>query len=392
MSRHLAAALVSLLVAALPASAQEPITMGQVFALDSKVMEEPRRVIVWTPPGYDTGRARVPVLYLTDADRQFAHTVTTVEFLSRNGRAPAMMVVGIFNTDRTRDLTPYKDGTEQNDARLATAGGADRFLQFIEAELVPWIESRYRTEPFRLFAGHSFGGLFAVHALASRPGLFNATIAVSPTLAWRQGEPPRRIEQMLARNPTLKASLYVTLGDEGDVMQSGFDSLKTVLDKHAGRTFRWHMVSMKDEDHGSIVLRSHYDGLEAIFDGWRLPRAADGTYSGGLEAVESHYRSLSDRLGWKVLPPEVTVNLLGYGALGRKQVAEAVALFRLNVANYPDSANVYDSLGEGLEAAGQLREALEQYEEAVKRGEATSDPVLDEFRRHRDEVRRKLER
>lgn len=366
--------------------------MGQVFALDSKVMQEPRRVIVWTPPGYDNGRVRVPVLYLTDAERQFAHTVTTVEFLSRNGRAPAMMVVGIFNTDRTRDLTPYKDGTDENDVRLPTAGGADRFLQFIETELVPWVESRYRTEPFRLFAGHSFGGLFAAHALASRPGLFHATIAVSPTLAWRQGEPSRRIEQMLVANPTSRASLFVTLGDEGELMQSGFDRLKAVLEKHAGRSFRWHMVSMKDEDHGSIVLRSHYDGLEAIFDGWRLPRSPDGTFSGGLDGVESHYRAVSERLGWKVLPPEATVNLLGYAALGRKEVKEAIALFRLNVANYPDSANVYDSLGEGLEAAGELRDALVQYEEAVKRGEAAADPLLDAFRQHRDEVRRKLAR
>jgi predicted alpha/beta superfamily hydrolase len=353
-------------------------------------MQEPRRVIVWTPPQYDNGRARVPVLYLTDADRQFAHTVTTVEFLARNGRAPAMMVVGIFNTDRTRDLTPYKDGTDENDTRLPTAGGADRFLRFVETELVPWVEARYRTEPFRLFAGHSFGGLFAVHALASRPGLFNATIAVSPSLGWRQGEPSRRVEQMLVGNRLLKASLYVTLGDEGAAMQSGFDRLKAVLEKHAGRDLRWHLVSMKDEDHGSIVLRSHYDGLEKIFDGWRLPRGADGTFSGGLKAVESHYRALSDRLGWTVIPPEVTVNLLGYAALGQKQVAEAVALFRLNVANYPDSPNVYDSLGEGLEAAGQLRDALVQFEQAVTRGEATSDPALDIFRQHRDAARQKL--
>lgn len=389
MMRQLSASLFVFVLAAVPASAQEPVTLGQVFALDSKVMQEPRRVIVWTPPGYENGRARVPVLYLTDAERQFAHTVTTVEFLSRNGRAPAMVVVGIFNTDRTRDLTPYKDGTEENDARLPTSGGADRFLQFVETELVPWVESRYRTEPFRLFAGHSFGGLFAVHALATRPGLFNAVISVSPTLAWRQGEPTRRMERMLAGHRAVKASLYVTLGDEGDVMQSGFDRMKAVLEQHASPNLRWHMVSMKEEDHGSIVLRSHYNGIEAIFEGWQMPRSA-GAPSAGLDAVEAHYRKLSDRLGWTVLPSEPTVNLLGYAALRSKQVAEAVALFRLNVANYPDSANVYDSLGEGLEASGQLRAALENYEEAVKRGEASSDPGLAEFRRHRDALRQKL--
>jgi tetratricopeptide (TPR) repeat protein len=86
------------------------------------------------------------------------------------------------------------------------------------------------------------------------------------------------------------------------------------------------------------------------------------------------------------------VNLLGYAALGRDRAADAVALFRLNVKNYPDSPNVYDSLGEGLEAAGQLPEALEQYEEAVKRGESASDPALDIFRQHRDAAKQKLNR
>jgi predicted alpha/beta superfamily hydrolase len=389
MMRQLSASLFVFVLAAVPASAQEPVTLGQVFALDSRVMQEPRRVIVWTPPGYENGRARVPVLYLTDAERQFAHTVTTVEFLSRNGRAPAMVVVGIFNTDRARDLTPYKDGTEENDTRLPTSGGADRFLQFVETELVPWVESRYRTEPFRLFAGHSFGGLFAVHAMATRPGLFNAVISVSPTLGWRQGEPSRRMQRMLAGHPAVKASLYVTLGDEGDVMQSGFDRMKAVLEQHASPNLRWRMVSMKEEDHGSIVLRSYYNGIEAIFEGWQMPRSA-GAPSAGLDAVEAHYRKLSDRLGWTVLPSEPTVNQLGYAALRTKQVADAVALFRLNVANYPESANVYDSLGEGLEASGQLRVALENYEEAVKRGEASGDPGLAEFRRHRDALRQKL--
>jgi predicted alpha/beta superfamily hydrolase len=388
--QHASAALAVLaLTLAAPARAQDAPTPSGAFEIDSKVMSEPRRVIVWTPPGYDTGRMRVPVLYLTDAQAQFAHTVTTVEFLSRNGRIPPMLVVGLFNTDRTRDLTPYKDGTPDNDTRLPTAGGADRFLRFIEAELIPWVESRYRTEPYRVFAGHSFGGLFAVHALATRPGLFHATISVSPTLAWRDGEPSKRMAQMLAGRKDLKAALYLTLGDEGDVMQSGFDRMKAVLDRHAGGGLRWHMVSMRDEDHGSIVLRSHYTGLEKIFEGWRLPLGGARAFTGGLAEVDAHYRGLSERLGWAISPPEVTVNLLGYAAMGRGDLEGALQLFRANVRNHPDSPNVYDSLGEGLERAGKLDDALAQYEEAVKRGEAAGDPLLDAFRQHRDAARRK---
>ena len=382
------AVVVSMFAGAISARAQGPLMMGDLVAVDSKVMGEQRRVIVWTPPGYAVGSRAYPVLYLTDADRQFGHTVTTVDFLSRNGRIPPMIVVGVFNTDRTRDLTPYKDS--DSDAQLPTAGGADRFLRFIDTELVPWVERRYRTQTFRAFAGHSFGGLFAMHTLATRPDLFNAIVAVSPSLPWRQGEAVKRIDTMLAQQRTLKCSLYVTLGDEGPAMKAGLDRLRTVLEEKAGKGLRWDLIEMLDEDHGSIVLRSHYNALEKIFDGWRLPRTRNGTFKGGMKAVEAHYARLSDRLGWAITPPEVTINALGYAALGEHQVAEALEYLQANVRNYPDSANAYDSLGEALEAAGRFDEALAKYEEAIKRGEADKDPLLDAFRAHRDAARMKL--
>ena len=388
ITKRVLAAVVSLMATVVGATAQEPLAMGEAFTIESRVMAEQRRVIVWTPPGYAAGKSAYPVLYLTDADRQFGHTVTTVEFLSRNGRMPPMIVVGIFNTDRTRDLTPYKDSDA--DQQLPTAGGGDRFLRFIETELVPWVEGRYRTEKFRAFAGHSFGGLFALHALATRPELFDAVIAVSSTLAWRQGEAAKRIDTMLPQQRILKCALYVTLGDEGQALKAGLERLRTVLEEKAGQSLRWDLVEMLDEDHGSIVLRSHYAALEQIFDGWRLPHPHTGTFTGGWKAVDAHYARLSDRLGWHITPPEPTVNALGHAALGERKVDEALQLLEANVRNYPDSPNAYDSLGEALEAAGRLDDAMAKYEEAVRRGEAVKDPLLDAFRAHRDAVRKTL--
>jgi predicted alpha/beta superfamily hydrolase len=382
------AVVASLMASVGGAAAQGPLTMGEPFVLESKVMDEQRRVIVWTPPGYAADKRAYPVLYLTDAERQFGHTVTTVEFLSRNGRMPPMIVVGLFNTDRTRDLTPYKD--KDDDTQLPTAGGADRFLRFVETELVPWVERQYRTQAFRAFAGHSFGGLFAMHALATRPELFNAIVAVSPSLPWRQGEAAKRIETMLGQQRTLKCALYVTLGDEGQAMKAGLDRLRTVLEEKAGQGLRWDLVEMLDEDHGSIVLRSHYAAFEKIFQGWRLPRSQNGTFKGGMKAVDTHYARLSDRLGWAITPPEATLNALGYAALAQHETDEALEYLQANVRNNPDSPNAYDSLGEGLEAAGRLDDALAKYGEAIRRAEADKDPLLDTFRAHRDAVRKRL--
>ncbi|TFH66787.1 MAG: alpha/beta hydrolase [Gemmatimonadales bacterium] len=97
-----------------------------------------------------------------------------------------MIVVAIPNTgDRTRDLTPASE-TEHAGTGFPTAGGADRFLGFLADELIPHIDSTYRTETFRVLVGHSIGGLFATHALLTRPDLFRGYVAISPILWWNR--------------------------------------------------------------------------------------------------------------------------------------------------------------------------------------------------------------
>jgi predicted alpha/beta superfamily hydrolase len=173
----------ALLLSSLSALGQTPQVNDTAtrLAFKSEVLGEERVVLVRTPPRYARGSERYPVLYLTDGDAHILHTSATVEFLARNGRMPEMIVVGITNTDRTRDLTPTQafDDAQTNPPRKS--GGADKFLKFIETELVPLVESRYRTQPYRIFAGHSLGGLFAVHAMLARPDLFNALIADRPS-------------------------------------------------------------------------------------------------------------------------------------------------------------------------------------------------------------------
>ncbi len=97
------------------------IAIASRYPIESKVLGETRQVAVWTPAGNAAGR-RYPVLYLTDAETQFGHTGTTAEFLAR--KRPQAIVVGIFNTDRARDLTPYKPNDREIEAQQPTVGGA----------------------------------------------------------------------------------------------------------------------------------------------------------------------------------------------------------------------------------------------------------------------------
>jgi uncharacterized protein len=337
----------------------------------SEVLGEERVALVRTPPGYERDGQRYPVLYMTDGQAQLGHTISTIEFLARNGRMPEMIVVAINNTDRTRDLTPTREGGEP--IQFPTSGGADKFLKFIETELIPKIEGSYRTQPYRVFAGHSFGGLFAINAFLTRPEVFNSFIAVSPSLHWDNQLMCRRAEEFFKNRKELNKILYFTIANEGGAMREGFDRFKNILAKNSPKGFEWDSLLMEDEDHGSVVLRSHYLGFKKIFDGWQVSPAFARQ---GVDAVEEHYKKLSAKFGYTIMMPEQLMNNLGYALMGGGKMDEAIKAFKTNVERYPGSANVYDSLAEAYEKSGKLELALPNYEKAMQLGIKNNDPNL----------------
>jgi hypothetical protein len=144
---------------------------------------------------------------------------------------------------------------------------------------------------------------------------------------------------------------------------------------------------MSDEDHGSVVLRSHYQGLRKVFEDWRLPTDAEtGAVIGGWPSVEQHYKRLSQKYGYAIRPPEALVNQFGYALMGEKKIDDAIAVFKSNVENYPNSANVYDSLGEAYENSGQLELSRVNYEKAYTLGKDRNDPNAAVFKANFDRV------
>ncbi len=347
------------------------------LTVKSSVLGEDRAILVRTPAGYEQNNQSYPVLYLTDGDAHMGHTASTIEFLARNGRMSETIVVAIPNTDRTRDLSPTKPDTKgaTGAPQFPTAGGADNFLKFIETELIPDIEKRYRVRPYRTLAGHSLGGLFAIHALLARPEVFQSYVAVSPALQWDNQVTVKRAEDFFKNRKELNATLFVSLGDEPGGIEDGFHQFKQILAKNQVKGFDWDAQQWADEDHGSVVMRSHYVGLRKIYDGWQMPRDRDmGTIAGGLKGADEHYRKLSEKFRYEIQVPEAMVNILGYQALGGGRTDEAIAIFKRNVERYPESANVYDSLAEAYETTGKLELAAPLYEKASTLGQKNNDP------------------
>lgn len=357
------------------------------LTLPSKILGEDRTIFVSLPASYARSVQRYPVLYLTDAQWQFDHTWTTAAFLARNGLIPEIIIIGVTNPDRTRDLyatrADFKYGSRT--IPFPNSGNADHFLEFIEKELIPWTEAKYRTAPLRILAGVSAGGNFALHAMRVRPALFQAIIAASPWLAWDDSKELKQLVPFLT-GPEVKArTLFFTRGDEGPEtkMEAGVDALTRALQARKDASLRWDSAVYPNETHETVVVKSYFDALRMVFAGWSFPRDPQtNSLKGSLGDVKAYYTKLGGRLGYAALPPEGVVNELGYQYLRMKEFDAALAAFRYNTELYTQSANVWDSLGDGLDQAGKKDEALASYQKAVSLAEASGDPNLEHFRKN----------
>ncbi|MBK8813480.1 MAG: tetratricopeptide repeat protein [Acidobacteria bacterium] len=347
--------------------------------IESTVLGEKRTILVHIPPTYARSNKRYPVVYMTDAHApQNAMMAGIAEQQAWGGMMPEVIIVGLQNIDRSRDLTPTNDG------KGGRVGGADKFLRFIETEVIPLVERDYRTQPFRLVAGHSLGGLFAVYSFVARPDLFNAYIAASPVLHRDDNFVVKRAAELLKQDRDWKKSMFISIADEPDYL-GGFNAFQDLLRKSKPKNFAFEFRQFKDENHASGVLPAYYAGFRKIFEGWTPP------VGGTIADLENHYKKLSARFGYPIPVPEDILNRAAYAMLNANRFEEAIALFKKNVATYPDSANVYDSLGDAYERNGQFKLAAENYERAFKMAEASGETQLASVSRQKlERVRAKM--
>lgn len=334
------------------------------YTIASKALNEERTILVRVPPTYERSTERFPVVLMLDAHQpQNGMMASIIESQAFAGAMPEMILVGIQNTNRTRDLTPTK--TER-----VGSGGGDKFLDFIEQEVLPFVDKNYRTQPYRIFAGHSLGGLTVVYAMSTRPHLFGGYIAASPVLHWDNNFVIKKSEDLFKAQKEFKKSIFISLGDE-PTYTNGFNSYKDLLKKSAPNGFDYEFQHWTDEDHGSVLMRTYLAGIRKIFNGWRIDANIPN-----LAGLNNHYSKLSKRFGYEIKPPENIVNQFGYALFRAEKVDEAIEAFEENVKLYPDSANVYDSLAEALEKKGSKAKALANYEKAYKMAEQKGEGQL----------------
>jgi predicted alpha/beta superfamily hydrolase len=236
---------------------------GRKDSLESAILKEKRFIQVVLPSSYKPGtKDKFDVLYVLDGEGNTRLSADIQQFIGGEGFMPQTIIVGIFNTDRTRDLTPSR---EQG---FGTSGGADKFLSFLKNELVPYIDKTYPTTGDNTLFGHSFGALFAMYALLEEPQLFKSYIAADPSFWWGNGNMEKLAKEKLPGLSTMKRTLFIS-GREGQGLQEmRILPMDTILQKWAPEGLTWKLSAYPNETHGTVRLKSIYDGLKFTYFGY----------------------------------------------------------------------------------------------------------------------------
>lgn len=355
-----------------PEEAPIGLEIGKLFKIDSKILGEERPILVYLPDDYASSSASTtsyPVLFLLDGDTHFHHATGIVDFLSNVDRIPRMIVVGIINIDRNRDFLP----TCVDD--FPPSAQADKFLAFIRDELAPFMDKHYRTAPYRIICGHSYGGLFGIYSLVNNPGLFQAYIIISPSVYWDDRLMFKKAGEFFKQAPGLKGFFYITAaGGDKEAIRLAAKDFAGLLEKDAPKGFEWHYEFMEKEEHNSTFHRVFYDALETLYTDWPLSR--DQLSRMSLQDIQEHFTKLSKKYGYEILPTMQSLDLKEFLLREEKKFEGAVEVLEFRVAAYPGSAAAHFKLGRLYETAGKMDLAKTNFLKAVELGEKGNDSRL----------------
>ena len=382
--------------------------MSEPRILHSVELNEDRQLEIFLPSGYhDTFYASVhyPVVYVLDGETYGQLAACLITTMGQSGNTPEAIVVAITSgLSRMRDFTPtcsQRDWQGKKNDILDSSGGGDRFLAFVEKELTPYINARYRTVEHRTLVGHSLGGLIALHSFLTQPGLFQGYLAIDASLWWDNQLLASRIEalnaaedvaansatQNAAQHKTqkakqkttqkitsLKGHIYCSLADHessgpnnhSTMIQGNkrfVESLKQRTKATQNSSTSSLMITFEpfvDETHASVVAPSLHNGLKAIFKGHRLPYG----WAPDVNTVIKHFEAFAQRLGFDYTAPEKLVEYLAWQAAQLFGDQAALAFKQLNVSNYPSSSQALAQLAETYVNLGDTGRAKHYYEKS----------------------------
>jgi Putative esterase/Tetratricopeptide repeat len=363
-----------------PRQPDTQIIIGETVTVPSRHLSKDMIIDVGLPAGYADKNGRYPVLVTCQS--HFLHVSGIAADLAFKNNAPELIVASVRNYS-SGDLIPEKVEGHPD------SGGADRFIAFFRDELIPALDSRFRTRPFRIFYSGSFGGGFAVYMYLTQPGVFNACLSATPAIDYEGGSTliMDNLPSYLAKNSYQDRSLYLGVENE-PLLLPLLERFVAILKEADPAGAKWEFHPFLDEDHGSIANKVIYHGLRFAFSDWnKIPDEIAGQ---GVGAIRSYMSALGKIYGYDIGLSRfaLAVAVRSYRDQGRAQ--DVIDLLKLGLEYEPDAEMLWLQLGRALESSGQFPQAKEALETAHNKAVQNHSPHLGIFTDALDKVNRKL--
>jgi len=358
---------------------EEKIVIGHKVRIQSVILEKEIQLSVHAPDSHNSSNERYPVLYTFQT--HFEMVSGAVKNLYDYELTPKIIIVSVDNYEFGY-LSPMK--VERN----PNSGKADLFLQFFEEELFPFIDSKYRTHPYRIVFSNSLGAVFSAYAILAKPDIFNAAIASIPWIIYDQENRYmiNHVEKFLKSNK-YDNFLYMSMDNES-VALPDLEIFINVLKKIPKQGLDWEYHYWPEEDHTSTPYRSICWGLRSLFKGWnQIP--PDIAFK-GLQAIKKHEASLNQKFGYEIGISTSALRISGQEQKRNNNYDEAIAIYKYAIEKSPNDAFAYVTLGRAYEENNRLQLAKEAFQKAYDLAVATSAPQVKWVKSFLDRINQKI--
>lgn len=374
---------------------KKEFSIAEEHTIYSEVLGEERALLIYQPQGFwgmDEGKSEYPVIIVLDGESQFLNVVSTVDFLSAaplgNDIMPQSIIVGIPNTNRDRDFTPYSGMLGSDSTSLASTGGGPAFLDFIVKEIFPYLEKNYKVSEHKTIIGHSLGGLAVFQALLRHRSHFDNYLAIDPALGFdNQSFLDEVIDTLRVADLSDKNMFFATANsmptdmaqseianDDSELLNQIVKANIEFLEIAESEPWRINLASKyyDKESHFSVPLTAGNDGFRCFYPYYRFkemmnylhPSYAERTDL--VEKLKKHYATISSKLGYEVFPMQSYLNSWAGGLQHYGRLDLVVDLYDYAIELYPMESSALNTKAYFMQNQGQNEKAIALFEKSLE--------------------------
>ncbi len=331
-------------------------SIADTFTLQSNILGEERSILVSLPSDYAQTNGTYPVHILLDGKQNIEHAVATSRMLANWAGLPQSIIVGIPSTNRTRDFTPSRDINYSSES-----GGGKQFANFIEKEVMMFVDSNYRTHPFRVLTGHSLGGLFAIDQYLNGNPSFNAYIIVAPSLWWDEQKVLSILEEKESTKLPKGVPVFIGIGEQDGMTPMAQQLYQLLSINNADHAYAFK--AYENEGHMSAPMKTFYDGIKHVFSDVVYDESKWENFTS--KSFIEYNASNKYNYGSSVKQTGELYNKLANFLVDKSDYDGAITVLRMNVQDYPNYAFNHQDLAKAYALNGNIEQAIAEFNKAA---------------------------